>query len=152
MFRVVFSSGVQSHYVIHSDVRSHVLFRLAFRTIVHFRFSFQSHHSLVSVFKAILAVFLVSTFKAIIITPQFDVQSHHHFLVWRSDLRSRFRRSEPSSHLRSAFRAIVITSQYRCLESSSSHFRFWHSTSSSLPRLTFKVAFSVSAFRAIIDF
>ena len=43
MFRVVFSSGVQSHYVIHSDVWSHVLLRSAFRAIVHFRFGVQSH-------------------------------------------------------------------------------------------------------------
>ena len=45
---------------------------------------------------------------------------------------------EPSSHLRSAFRAIIVFSAW-CSESSSS-----------LPSLTFLVAFPVLAFRAII--
>ena len=46
---------------------------------------------------------------------------------------------EPSSHLRSAFRA--ITSQYRCSDPSSSHSRFWRSEPSSHLRSAFRAMF-----------
>ena len=97
IFRVVFSSGVQSHYIIHSDVRSHVLLRLVFRAIVHFRFGVQSHHSSVSVLRSYPRRIF-----------SFDVQSHHyHSSVWRSEPSSlpslTFRFASPIS----AFRAII---------------------------------------------
>ena len=118
--------GVQSHHRIfvrcselsssHSQFRRaeppslpSLTFRVAFlvsvfRAIIASSFGVQSHHSSVSVFKAILVVFSVSAFRAII-TPQltfkvvfsFDVQSHY---IIHSDVRSHVL-------LRLAFRALV---------------------------------------------
>nr|CAN65636.1 hypothetical protein VITISV_037276 [Vitis vinifera] len=107
----------------------------------------QSHHH-----------FLVSAIRAII-TSHFDVQSHIPILAFRAII-SRFRCSKPfSSHLRLAFGAIVITPQFdvHChipiLGIHSHHHIFVRcSKSSSLRSLTFRVTFSVSAFRAIISF
>ena len=104
----------------------------AFRAIAYFRFDIQSHVSLNLVFRA---------------TSSLSVQIH--FFIWCPEsLHHPFRhlvscfvsfwRSEPSSHLRSAFRAIIVFSAW-CSESSSS-----------LPSLTFLVACPVLAFRAII--
>ena len=65
-----------------------------FRAIIASSFSIQSHHSSISVFRAILVVFSVSTFRAIITTPQFNVQSR--ILVKRSKpLHHSFWRLEP---------------------------------------------------------
>ncbi|RVW21924.1 Retrovirus-related Pol polyprotein from transposon 17.6 [Vitis vinifera] len=93
----IFSFGVQSHHC-------HVFSVSVFRAIIASLFGVQSHHSSVSVFRAILVAFL------------------------------------PSSHLRSAFKA--ITHQYQCLELSSSYFQFRHSEPLSLLNLTFRVIFS----------
>ena len=94
-----------------------------------------------------------------LITSQLDVQSHHSFVVYdtqshhvtlsarrsepllrlafRATIVSQFRHSELHSQFM-AFRAIIVTSQFR------------YSELSSLPRLGFRVAFSILAFRAII--
>ena len=96
-----------------------------------------------------------SAFRAIIITSQYRCPES-------SSSHSRFRRPEPPSHLRSAFRA--ITHQYQCSELSSSYFQFRRSEPSlisisvqSHPHCIFSFdvqshhyRFSVSAFRAII--
>ena len=127
------------HGLRHSESSCHT-FNLAFKATSPV-FGVQSHHSFsVSTFRASLLSFGAQSHVSL----RFGVQSHHHFLVWRSESHSRFRRSEPSSHLRSAFRAIVITSQ--C----------WHSEPS-LSLFSFGVQshhcrFWVLAFRAIIGF
>ncbi|RVW71024.1 Elongation factor 2 [Vitis vinifera] len=84
----------------------------------------------VSAFRAI-TVFSVSAFRAII-GFQINIQSHHHHFsapAFRVIITFRFRRSEPSP----------------C-------FQFRRSEPSSVFRSTFRVASSVSAFRAIIGF
>ena len=136
------SFGVQSHHhifvqrseplsLLSFNVQSHVSLSLTFR--VAFSFSIQSHyHSSVSAFRAMFrfvwrskpSSHLRSAFRAII-TPQFDVrrhyhssepcfssfsvQSHHRIFVGVQSHHFPGRCSEPSSHLRSAFRAIIIT-------------------------------------------
>ena len=177
---------------------------MAFRAIAYFRFGIQSRvlflfgvQSNIFVWRSeplltFESVFRATTYRSFRRSEpslfSIGVQSHpHHIFSFgiQSHYRhvSRFRRSEPSSHLCSAFRAIVITSQYRCSEPSSSHFwfqrsepslslldfdvqshyhssvwrsesypQFLRSESSLLPSLTFGVAFSVLAFRAIVSF
>ncbi|RVW45299.1 Pol polyprotein [Vitis vinifera] len=109
----LFSFGVRSHH--YSQYRSH-----------HHHFSvlaFGAISSFHSAFRAITtsqfrcpepSPLLRLAFRAIVITPQFDVHSHIH----------QYRLSEPSSHLRSAFRAIVITSQFWRSEPSLLHSLF----------------------------
>ncbi|RVX07061.1 Gag-Pol polyprotein [Vitis vinifera] len=109
----LFSFGVRSHH--YSQYRSH-----------HHHFSvlaFGAINSFHSAFRAITtsqfrcpepSPLLRLAFRAIVITPQFDVHSHIH----------QYRLSEPSSHLRSAFRAIVITSQFWRSEPSLLHSLF----------------------------
>ena len=93
-------------------------------------YDIQSHH----------VTFFSSAFRA---TSQFDVQSHHHhFLVsaFRAITASQFRRSEPSSVLRSTFRVTSSVSAFRVVITSQFDVQSHHHH------------FSVSAFRAIIDF
>ena len=86
----------------------------------------------------------------------FSIRSHHSFPVWHS---------EPPSFFDSAFRAasspwhsesyIQFGVQSRCLSLArylELRSQFWRSEPSSLLSLTFRVTFSVSAFRAIIGF
>ncbi|RVW20480.1 hypothetical protein CK203_109916 [Vitis vinifera] len=117
---------------------------LAFRAAVHSRFTTFGVASSVSTFR-------------VVITSQFDVQSHHHhFSV------SAFRAIiEPSSIFRLTFRAassfsafrVVITSQF---DVQSHHHHFSVSAfraiiePSSIFRLTFRAASSFSAFRVVI--
>ena len=117
-----------------------------------------------------------SVFRAITSQYQRSKPSSSHFQFWRSEpslSHSRFRRSKPSplpsltfmvAFPISAFRAIIITSQFgvqshhrsqfRRSEPSSSLLSFWRSESSSL--LSFGIqshhCFSVLAFRAITIF
>ena len=156
MFRVVFSSGVQSHYIIHSGVLEPCFhFCMAFRAIIHFRFGFQSHRiSFVSAFRAVFS-FLHGG------------QSHCPFsvLAFRAMFRSHWH-SEPLSPLSltfrvifsiSAFRAItisslmfrviIITSQY---QRSESHSRFWRLEHHRIFVGIQSHRFPVLAFRAII--
>ena len=106
----------------------------------------------VSAFRAIISSLLA--FRAITFPFRRSKPSSYLRSVFRA-ITSQFRHSEPSPYLRSAFKA--ITSQYRCSESSSSHFQSWRSKPLSLLSLTFKVAFPYwrskpsfrSTFRAI---
>ncbi|WJZ91157.1 hypothetical protein VitviT2T_010256 [Vitis vinifera] len=103
---------------------------------------------------------LWSILGAIQLGPHLSVLRCHHASPSGRAIISRFRCSKPfSSHLRLAFGAIVITPQFdvHChipiLGIHSHHHIFVRcSKSSSLRSLTFRVTFSVSAFRAIISF
>ncbi|WKA12988.1 hypothetical protein VitviT2T_030329 [Vitis vinifera] len=155
----VLGFGVQSRYHFSASVfRAIITTSLSFGVQSRHRFSdrhseshpqFQRSESLSllkpsSIFRSTFRVASsVSAFR-VVITSQFDVQSHHHhFLVsaFRAITASQFRHSEPSSVLRSTFRVafsvsafrVVITSQLRCSEPSS-------------------LLLSVSAFRVVIDF
>ena len=131
--------GFQSHYS--SNLVFRVSFLIRLPELLFFQFDVQSHHHhfSVSAFRAI-TVFSVSAFRAItvfsvsafraIIGFQINIQSHHHHFsapAFRVIITFRFRRSEPSP----------------C-------FQFRRSEPSSVFRSTFRVASSVSAFRAII--
>nr|CAN83449.1 hypothetical protein VITISV_021465 [Vitis vinifera] len=142
----IFSFGVQSHHHIfaqHSE-SSLSLLSVGVQSHLHHIFSFdiQSHHTSVSVFRVIIITssfgvrshryhFSVLEFRAILIT--FSVLAFRAITVafsvsaFRCHHRIFVRRSEPSSHIRSAFRAIIITSQCRRSEPSSSYFQFRHS-------------------------
>ncbi|RVW81098.1 Transposon Ty3-I Gag-Pol polyprotein [Vitis vinifera] len=122
---------------------------------------FKTHHRFsVLAFRAIIAspvpafkatIPFSSTFRAIIASqfrrsepsslPNFDVQSHHPFLVsvFRAIIASQFWRSEPPSLPSLAFRAVIAS-------------QFWCSKPSSLLRFGIQShhRFSVSTFRAII--
>ncbi|RVW86743.1 hypothetical protein CK203_042830 [Vitis vinifera] len=97
------SFGVQSYVSLHS----------VFRAIIASLFGVQSHHSSVLVFRAILIVFSVSAFRAIIgfqIDIQsrifsFDVQSHHRFSASSAISVILFRLPEPSLLSRSGFQS-----------------------------------------------
>ena len=124
----LFSFNVQSH---------HHVFNLKSRFIVHFQFSLQSHHITLSVQR---------------LEPhlQFGVQRHHLFPVqaFRAIIASQFRRSERPYFSISAFRTTIV-SQFRCLEPPSL-FKLGVQSNRRVFSLTFRVAFSISAFRAII--
>ena len=130
---VSLQSGVQSRrsFTVY-DIQSHhvTFFSSAFRVVITSQFDVQSHHH----------HFLVSVFRAIITTSlSFGVQSRHRFSDRRSESRSRFRRSESLSLLSFGVQSHHhYFSQFRCSESSS------------VFRSTFRVAFSVSAFRVVI--
>ncbi|RVX07611.1 Pol polyprotein [Vitis vinifera] len=137
---------------------------------VDFMFDVQSHHHhfSVSAFRAII-VFSVSAFRAII-GFQINIQSHHHHFsapAFRVIITFRFRRSEPSpcfqfgvqSHHRFSDRHLESHPRFRLSESLSLlsltfmiivTFQFRHSEPSSVFRSTFRVASSISTFRAII--
>ncbi|RVW64711.1 hypothetical protein CK203_058023 [Vitis vinifera] len=161
-FRVVITSqfDVQSHHR-HFSVS-------AFRAIIGFQIDIQSrilgfgvqshHHFSVSAFRAVIGFqinvqsrvlgfgvqsryhFSASVFRAIITTSlSFGVQSRHRFSDRRSESRSRFRRSESLSLL-----SFGVQSHHHYFS------QFRRSESSSVFRSTFRVAFSVSAFRVVI--
>ncbi|RVW61507.1 Retrovirus-related Pol polyprotein from transposon 17.6 [Vitis vinifera] len=161
-FRVVITSqfDVQSHH--------HHFSVSAFRAIIGFQIDIQSrilgfgvqshHHFSVSAFKAVIGFqinvqsrvlgfgvqsryhFSASVFRAIITTSlSFGVQSRHRFSDRRSESRSRFRRSESLSLL-----SFGVQSHHHYFS------QFRRSESSSVFRSTFRVAFSVSAFRVVI--
>ena len=98
-FRVVFSFGVQSHYIVRSDVRSHVLLRLAFRAIIAFQFWRSEPLSLLS--------FGVQSHHYF----QFGIQSLYRFSVWRSEPSALFSFGVQSHHrvYSSTFILIIIT-------------------------------------------
>ena len=137
----------------HFGVQRHRCFILAFKAVDHFSVLAlrATVHSRFMTFGVIRAT-IVSQFRRSESSScfQFNVQCHifsfgvqsHHCHV------SRFQCSEPSSHLCSAFRA--ITHQYQCSELSLSHSQFRRAEPPSFPSLTFRVAFLVSVFRAII--
>ncbi|RVW21000.1 Pol polyprotein [Vitis vinifera] len=140
-------SGVQSRrsFTVY-DIQSHhvTFFSSVFRATS--QFDVQSHHH----------HFLVSAFRAITLLS-FGVQSRHRFSDRRSESRSRFRRSESLSLLSfgvqshhhyfsvSAFRAFIDFQ----IDIQQSHPQFRRSEPSSVFRSTFRVAFSVSAFRVV---
>ncbi|RVW97368.1 hypothetical protein CK203_026315 [Vitis vinifera] len=130
-----FQFGVQSHrhHYFQFGVQSlhHRFSVLAFRAIIAFQFGVQSLHHfsvsafrafitsqfwhsepsslLSSAFRAIISIFSLA-FRAFIITIfSFGVQSHHRFLVWRSEPSSLFSFGVQSHHRFSvlAFRAII---------------------------------------------
>ena len=121
VFRAIipFQFGVQSHCVF-----SFTMFRVVFLSMTFLVTSLVGHAELLFQIGIHRCFFWFGVQSHHYRIPSFGVRSHHHFLVWRSWLHSLFRRSKSSSHLRSAFRAIIITSQYRCSEPSSSHFQF----------------------------
>ncbi|RVW45518.1 hypothetical protein CK203_091465 [Vitis vinifera] len=163
-FRVVFSFGVQSHYIVRSDVQSHCRFSvLAFRAITIFSFGVQSHCRFsVLAFRAITIFsfgvqshcrFSVLAFRAITIFS-FGVQSHCRFsvlafraitifsLAFRAFIAFQFGIQSLYRFLVSAFRAIIVAFQFGV----QSHHRFSDRVQSHHHH------FSVSAFRAIIGF
>ncbi|RVW53429.1 Gag-Pol polyprotein [Vitis vinifera] len=123
---------------------------LTFRVIIITSLSFgiQSHHRFSDRhseshprFRRSESLSLLSlTFRVIIITSlSFGIQSHHRFSDRRSESRSRFRRSESLSLL-----SFNVQSHHHYFS------QFRRSEPSSVFRSTFRVAFSVSAFRVVI--
>ncbi|RVW91041.1 Pol polyprotein [Vitis vinifera] len=151
--------GVQSRHRF-SDRRSESRFRFRrSESLSLLSFGVQSHHHFsVSAFRAVIGFqidvqsrvlgfgvqsryhFSASVFRAIITTSlSFGVQSRHRFSDRRSESRSRFRRSESLSLL-----SFGVQSHHHYFS------QFRRSESSSVFRSTFRVAFSVSAFRVVI--
>ncbi|RVW56813.1 hypothetical protein CK203_082738 [Vitis vinifera] len=155
----------------------------AFRVVITSQFDVQSHHhpSSVSAFRAVIGFqigvqsryhFSASVFRAIITTSlSFGVQSHHRFSDRHSESHPQFQRSESlSSQLRcselsSSFLSFGVQSRHRFSDRRSeslsllsfdvqSHHHYFsqfrRSEPSSVFRSTFRVAFSVSAFRVVI--
>ena len=114
---------------------------LAFRVAVHSRFT---------TFRVIMSHFFSSAFRAT--SPVVGIQSHHHFLVaaFRAITASQFRRSEPSSVLRSTFRVtssvsafrVIITSQF---DVQSHHHHFLVSASRAITVILFRLPESLSS-------
>ncbi|RVW62186.1 Gypsy retrotransposon integrase-like protein 1 [Vitis vinifera] len=132
-FRVVITSQLRC-----SEPSSLLLSVSAFKVVIGFQIDVQSrvlgfgvqsrYHFSASVFRAIITTSL-----------SFGVQSHHRFSDRRSESRSRFRRSESLSLL-----SFGVQSHHHYFS------QFRRSESSSVFRSTFRVAFSVSAFRVVI--
>ncbi|RVW24843.1 hypothetical protein CK203_105098 [Vitis vinifera] len=132
-FRVVITSQLRC-----SEPSSLLLLVSAFRAIIGFQIDVQSrvlgfgvqsrYHFLASVFRAIITTSL-----------SFGVQSRHRFSDRRSESRSRFRRSESLSLLN-----FGVQSHHHYFS------QFRRSKPSSVFRSTFRVVFSVSAFRVVI--
>ena len=145
MFKVIhFQPGVQSHHVLSITTFKVVFLSLTFIVII-------GVHSRCFCL-AFMAIIFSLAFKATIYS-QFGIQSHVHSSAFRVII----------SFSVLAFRAIITASQFQRSEPSSSHFFFQRSEPSlsllsfgvqshhhHIFSLTFRVAFSVSAFRAII--
>nr|CAN64624.1 hypothetical protein VITISV_024116 [Vitis vinifera] len=101
----------------------------------------------VSAFRAIIASSLA--FRAITFPFRRSKPSSYLRSVFRA-ITSQFRHSKPSSYVRSAFKA--ITSQYRCSESSSSHFQSWRFKAIITPQFDVQSRIPRLAFKAIISF
>ena len=103
----LFHFSTQSRVLFLYGIQSRVLLYLVFRVVFYFIWCSEPY-VFVSAFKVMFCFVqrsephLRSTFRA---TSSFGVQSHHHFLVWRSESHSQFRHSEPSSIFYLAFKA-----------------------------------------------
>ncbi|RVW23717.1 hypothetical protein CK203_100799 [Vitis vinifera] len=122
----------------------------AFRVVITSQFDVQSHHH----------QFSISAFRAII-DFQIDIQSHilgfgvrsrYHFSVWRSDSSSSLLNFGVQSYYRFSDRHSESHPRFRRSESLSLLSLTFRSSSSLLSFAVIIITFSVSAFRAIIDF